>query len=118
MVRTSPPTACGELCVRRPTVISGYFENEAANAELFDADRWLKTGDIAYFEEGSRKLYIVDRKKEMIKVRGFQVAPPELEAVLLSHRQIVDAAVVRFRATRVSCRVRTWCDGWARKASN
>lgn len=84
----------GELCVRGPTIIPGYFNNEAANADSFDSDGWYKTGDIAYCEAGSRKWFIVDRKKELIKVRGFQVAPPELEAVLLSHPGIVDAAVI------------------------
>ncbi|GAD92510.1 hypothetical protein PVAR5_1102 [Paecilomyces variotii No. 5] len=84
----------GEICVRGPTITAGYFENPKANADSFDADGWFKTGDIGYCDEATRKWYIVDRKKELIKVRGFQVAPPELEAVLLSHPQIIDAAVV------------------------
>lgn len=84
----------GELCVRGPTVTPGYFNNPEANAISFDSDGWFKTGDIAYCDESTRKWYIIDRKKELIKVRGFQVAPPELEAVLLSHPQIVDAAVI------------------------
>lgn len=84
----------GELCVRGSTVTPGYYKNPEANALSFDSDGWFKTGDIAYCDEATRKWYIVDRKKELIKVRGFQVAPPELEAVLLSHPQIVDAAVI------------------------
>lgn len=84
----------GELCVRGPTVTQGYFNNPEANAQSFDADGWYKTGDIAYCDEATRKWYIVDRKKELIKVRAFQVAPPELEAVLLSHPHIIDAAVI------------------------
>jgi acyl-CoA synthetase (AMP-forming)/AMP-acid ligase II len=84
----------GELCVRGPTVTPGYFNNPEANAEAFDTEGWFKTGDIAYCDQRTRKWYIVDRRKELIKVRGFQVAPPELEAVLLSHPQIVDAAVI------------------------
>ena len=84
----------GELCVRGPTVTPGYFNNPEANAESFDSEGWFKTGDIAYCDKATRKWYIVDRRKELIKVRGFQVAPPELEAVLLSHPQIVDAAVI------------------------
>jgi acyl-CoA synthetase (AMP-forming)/AMP-acid ligase II len=84
----------GELCVRGPTVTPGYFENPQANAEAFDSEGWFKTGDIAFCDQATRKWYIVDRKKELIKVRAFQVAPPELEAVLLSHPQIVDAAVI------------------------
>jgi len=84
----------GEMCIRGPTVISGYFENPKANAESFDSEGYFKTGDIMYRESKTGKWYIVDRKKELIKVRGFQVAPPELEAVLLSHPAIIDAAVI------------------------
>jgi acyl-CoA synthetase (AMP-forming)/AMP-acid ligase II len=83
--------------VRGPTVTPGYFNNPKANAESFDNDGWFHTGDIAYCDEASKKWYIVDRKKELIKVRGFQVAPPELEAVLLSHPHIIDAAVIGVR---------------------
>ncbi|KAL4736081.1 hypothetical protein BDV11DRAFT_211572 [Aspergillus similis] len=90
----------GELCVRGPTVTPGYLNNPAANAESFDEDGWFHTGDIAYCDAESRKWYIVDRKKELIKVRGFQVAPPELEAVLLSHPLIVDAAVIGIKDKR------------------
>lgn len=90
----------GELCVRGPTVTPGYFNNPAANAESFDEDGWYHTGDIAYCDAASKKWYIVDRKKELIKVRGFQVAPPELEAVLLSHPLIVDAAVIGIKDKR------------------
>lgn len=84
----------GELCVRGPTVTPGYFNNPEANASSFDEDGWFKTGDIAYCDEATGKWYIVDRRKELIKVRGFQVAPAELEAALLLHPQIVDAAVI------------------------
>lgn len=84
----------GELCVRGPTIISRYFGNEQANADSFDSEGYFKTGDIAYCDGATKKWYIVDRKKELIKVRGFQVAPPEIENVLLSHPNIVDAAVI------------------------
>jgi acyl-CoA synthetase (AMP-forming)/AMP-acid ligase II len=84
----------GELCVRGPTVTSGYFENPKANAESFDSEGFFKTGDIVYCDGKTKKWYVVDRKKELIKVRAFQVAPPELESVLLSHPYIVDAAVI------------------------
>ena len=80
--------------MRGPTVTAGYLNNPEANAQSFDSDGWYKTGDIAYCDQATRKWYIVDRKKELIKVRGFQVAPPELEAVLLSHPYIIDAAVI------------------------
>ncbi|KAJ0422950.1 hypothetical protein BJY00DRAFT_62817 [Aspergillus carlsbadensis] len=84
----------GELCVRGPTVTPGYYKNASANAESFDSGGWFHTGDIAYCARETKKWYIVDRKKELIKVRGFQVAPPELEGVLLSHPGIADAAVI------------------------
>ncbi|KAI9736311.1 MAG: hypothetical protein M1834_001197 [Cirrosporium novae-zelandiae] len=85
---------CGELCLRGPSITPGYFENDQANAESFDRDGWFKTGDIAYCARDSKKWYVVDRKKDLIKVRGFQVAPPELEAVLLEHPEVIDAAVI------------------------
>ena len=74
--------------------MAGYFENPKANAESFDSEGFFKTGDIVYRDGKSKKWYVVDRKKELIKVRGFQVAPPEIETVLLSHPHIVDAAVI------------------------
>jgi len=88
----------GELCIRGPTVTAGYFENPAANVQAFDSDGWFKTGDIGYCDEATHKWYIVDRKKDLIKVRGFQVSPSELEAVLLSHPQIIDTAVIGIRS--------------------
>jgi acyl-CoA synthetase (AMP-forming)/AMP-acid ligase II len=68
-----------------------YHENAAATLETIP-DEWLRTGDICYISEG--KWYVIGRKKELIKVSGWQVAPAELEAVLLSHPQIFDAAVL------------------------
>jgi len=84
----------GEICVRGPIVISGYFENPKANAESFDSEGFFKTGDIVYCDSKTKKWYVVDRKKELIKVRGFQVAPPEIEAALLGNPHIIDAAVI------------------------
>lgn len=90
----------GECCVRGPTVIQGYFNNPSANAASYDADGYFKTGDILYRDGATKKWYIVDRKKELIKVRGFQVAPPELEGLLLDHPDIVDCAVVGLKPRR------------------
>ena len=84
----------GELCIRGPTVIRGYVNNPTANRESFDSDGFYHTGDVGYCDRTSKLWYIVDRKKELIKVRAFQVAPPEIEAMLLSHPHIVDAAVI------------------------
>ncbi|CZT20000.1 related to acyl-CoA synthetase [Ramularia collo-cygni] len=81
----------GEIYVRGPTIMNGYLANPTATADALQ-DGWLKTGDIGYFEGG--KIYIVDRSKELIKVRGWQVSPSELEATLLLHPAILDVAVV------------------------
>lgn len=84
----------GELCIRGPTVIRGYFGNPTATAESFDGEGYFKTGDIMYCNSKTKKWYIIDRKKELIKVRGFQVAPAEIEGVLLAHPHVQDAAVI------------------------
>ncbi|MEO8380867.1 MAG: AMP-binding protein [Acidobacteriota bacterium] len=83
----------GEICVRGPQVMKGYLNRPEATAAMLRADGWLHTGDIGYAnEEGS--FFIVDRLKELIKYKGLQVAPAELEAVLLGHPGVVDAAVI------------------------
>ncbi|MCY3863131.1 MAG: AMP-binding protein [bacterium] len=83
----------GELWIRGPQVMKGYLNNPEATDETIDQDGWLHTGDIARVDEDGH-VYVVDRLKELIKVKGFQVAPAELEALLLDHPQITDAAVV------------------------
>ncbi|KAA1426332.1 4-coumarate--CoA ligase family protein [Nocardioides antri] len=86
-------TAPGELWVRGPGVMVGYLGNEEATQETIDADGYLHTGDIV--EVGPEgEVYVVDRLKELIKYKGYQVPPAELEAVLLTHPDIADAAVV------------------------
>ncbi|KAI9818922.1 MAG: hypothetical protein M1827_007743 [Pycnora praestabilis] len=82
----------GEVLVRSPHLLLGYLGNPSATAATFDAEGWLNTGDIGVCNKG--KWYMVDRKKELIKVRGWQVAPTELETVLLDHAHIIDAAVI------------------------
>lgn len=82
----------GELAVRAPTVTEGYVG--VPRDRDFDVDGYLRTGDVVYRDAKTRLWYIVDRKKEMIKVRGFQVAPKELEGVLLEHAGVADAAVI------------------------
>jgi acyl-CoA synthetase (AMP-forming)/AMP-acid ligase II len=72
--------------------MAGYFENPAATAETVDADGWLHTGDIGYVD-GDGDFFVIDRVKELIKYKGLQVAPAELEAVLLQHDAIADVAV-------------------------
>jgi acyl-CoA synthetase (AMP-forming)/AMP-acid ligase II len=85
----------GEVCVRGPQVMKGYLNRPDATAQTIDADDWLHTGDIGYFDEDGH-FFIVDRAKELIKYKGLQVAPAELEAVLLSHPSIADAAVIPY----------------------
>lgn len=87
------PTARGELWVRGHNVMKGYWKNEKATQEIMAPDGWLKTGDIAYVDKDG-KFFIVDRIKELIKVKGNQVAPAELEALLLEHPAVADAAVI------------------------
>jgi 4-coumarate--CoA ligase len=88
----------GELCVRGPLIVKGYFNNAEANRLAWDGDGYFHTGDVAVRKKQNGLWYIVDRKKELIKVRGFQVAPAELEGVLLSHDDISDAAVIGISA--------------------
>jgi acyl-CoA synthetase (AMP-forming)/AMP-acid ligase II len=83
----------GEVCVRGPQVMKGYLGEPEATAEIIDGEGWLHTGDVGYADEDGA-LFIVDRLKELIKYKGRQVAPAELEAVLLSHPSIADAAVL------------------------
>jgi acyl-CoA synthetase (AMP-forming)/AMP-acid ligase II len=84
----------GELLVRGPQVMKGYLNAPDATAEMLDPDGWLHTGDLGKIDQDGY-VFIVDRVKELIKYKGLQVAPAELEAFLLSHPAIADAAVVR-----------------------
>jgi acyl-CoA synthetase (AMP-forming)/AMP-acid ligase II len=87
------PGEPGELWIRGPQVMLGYLNNPHATANTVDAQGFLHTGDIARVNERGQ-YFIVDRLKELIKYKGFQVAPAELEAILISHPAIVDAAVI------------------------
>ena len=83
----------GEIWVRGPQVMKGYLNNEQATAHTLDADGWLHTGDIGHVDPDDH-VFVVDRLKELIKYKGFQVPPAELEAILLTHPAVADAAVV------------------------
>ena len=83
----------GELWIRGPQVMRGYLNNPEATAETIDDDGWLHTGDVAEVDDAGQ-FEIVDRLKELIKYKGFQVPPAELEAVLLGHEKVSDAAVI------------------------
>nr|ABY21311.1 4-coumarate:coenzyme A ligase 4 [Physcomitrium readeri] len=83
----------GEICIRGPQVMKGYLNNPEATANTIDKDGFLHTGDVAFIDE-DEEMFIVDRVKEIIKFKGFQVPPAELEALMLSNEGIQDAAVV------------------------
>jgi len=88
-----PIGQAGEVWVRGPNVMKGYLNNPEATAKTVDADGWLHTGDIGIIDNDGY-LTVVDRLKELIKVKGLQVAPAELESVLLKHPKIADVAVI------------------------
>jgi acyl-CoA synthetase (AMP-forming)/AMP-acid ligase II len=85
--------ADGEIWVRGPQVMKGYLNDEQATSLTIDDEGWLRTGDIGHVDEDDH-VFVVDRLKELIKYKGFQVAPAELEAVLLTHPAVADAAVI------------------------
>ncbi|KAJ2981933.1 hypothetical protein NQ176_g1716 [Zarea fungicola] len=91
---------CGELLLQSPSVVLGYLHNERANAETFvhhTDGRWIRTGDEALIRRspnGHEHIFITDRIKELIKVKGFQVAPAELEAHILTHEYVSDCVVI------------------------
>ena len=83
----------GEVLIRGPHVMTGYLNNIEATEGCIDSDGWFHTGDIGY-ADADGYFFIVDRVKELIKYKGYQVAPAELEALLISHPAIADAAVI------------------------
>ena len=83
----------GELWIRGPQMMRGYLEKPEETADTITDDGWLRTGDIARFDADGN-VYIVDRLKELIKYKGYQVPPAELEAVLVSHPKVSDAGVI------------------------
>lgn len=87
------PNKCGELLFRGPQIMNGYFNNAKATNDAITQDGWLRSGDMGYYDDNGH-LYVTDRLKELIKVKGFQVAPAELEALLRDHPSVADAAVV------------------------
>lgn len=88
-----PVNEPGELCVKGPQVMQGYWQNPEATAQVLTADGWFKTGDIAVIRDDGY-LKIVDRKKDMIIVSGFNVYPNEVEDVAMMHPNIIEAAVI------------------------
>lgn len=91
--RSLPSHQTGELLIHGPQVMLGYLDDPDKTLECLSPSRWLRTGDVAYYDEDGF-FYITDRIKELIKVRGYPVAPAELEALLLTHEAIDDCAVI------------------------
>lgn len=91
--RPLPPGEIGEICVKGPQVMTGYWQRPEETKATFSADGWLKTGDIGRLDEHGR-LYIEDRKKDIIIVSGFNVYPNEVENVLTSHPGVLEAAAI------------------------
>jgi acyl-CoA synthetase (AMP-forming)/AMP-acid ligase II len=87
------PNQDGEIWVWGPQVMKGYLNNPGATAATVDAEGWLHTGDIGFADEDGY-FWIVDRVKELIKYNAYQVAPAELEALLITHPAVADAAVI------------------------
>ena len=87
----------GELYLRGPNVFLGYNQNPTATRECLSEDGWFRTGDVGY-QDSKGHFYITDRVKELIKYKGFQVAPAELEGLLVSNEDIGDVAVTGFES--------------------
>ncbi|CAG8072699.1 unnamed protein product [Penicillium olsonii] len=83
----------GELCLRGPTIFRGYHNNDEATSQSISSDGWFMSGDIGHQDENGN-LYITDRLKDLIKFKGFQIPPAEIEGVLHEHPLVHDAAVV------------------------
>jgi 4-coumarate--CoA ligase len=83
----------GELCFKGDRIMKGYINDPKATSESIDKDGWLHSGDIGYYDE-DRQFFIVDRLKELIKYKAFQVAPAEIEALLLSNPKVKDCGVI------------------------
>ncbi len=91
--RHLPVGEVGELCIRGPQVMAGYWKQPQATAEVLDDDGWLRTGDMARMDENGY-FYVVDRLKDMILVSGFNVYPNEIEAVVAMHPGVLEAAAI------------------------
>lgn len=94
----------GELCLRGPTIFPGYQNNPEATAQSITPDGWFKTGDIG-FEDEEGNLFITDRLKDLIKFKGFQIHPTEIESVLHEHPLVHDAAVIGLLVQKIASEV-------------
>jgi acyl-CoA synthetase (AMP-forming)/AMP-acid ligase II len=92
--KTLGPNESGELCLKGPQVMMGYLDDPDKTAECLSKSGWLRTGDVAHYDEDGF-IYVTDRIKELIKVNAYQVAPAELEELLLNHEMVKDVAVIQ-----------------------
>ncbi|XP_063852359.1 probable 4-coumarate--CoA ligase 3 [Scylla paramamosain] len=90
--KSLPANEKGEICLKSPSVMTGYLNNEAATRATIDEDGWVHSGDIGYYDD-NESFNIVDRIKELIKVKAMQVAPSELEEVILQHPKVKEVGV-------------------------
>jgi 4-coumarate--CoA ligase len=84
----------GEICIRGPNVFKGYYKNAAATEAAFTTDGFFKTGDVGIYDPATGYLRITERIKDLIKYKGFQIAPTELETMLVGHGDVAEACVV------------------------
>ncbi|XP_057787558.1 4-coumarate--CoA ligase CCL1-like [Salvia miltiorrhiza] len=92
-VASLPRNQTGEICIKGDAVMKGYYNDPEATRRTIDEEGWLHTGDLGFVDD-DEEVYIVDRLKELIKYKGFHIAPAELEALLVAHPSISEAAVV------------------------
>ena len=91
--KEAAPGSEGEICLKGPNIFKGYYNNPKATADSFDSEGWYHTGDVGRADEQGN-IYITDRLKDLIKYNGFQVAPAQLEDLLLGHPAVADATVI------------------------
>lgn len=94
----------GELCLRGPTIFPGYHNNAEATAYSITPDGWFKTGDIG-FQDEEGNLFITDRLKDLIKSKGFQIPPAEIESVLHEHPLVRDVAVIGLVVQKIASEI-------------
>lgn len=94
----------GELCLRGPTIFPGYHNNAEATAHSITPDGWFRTGDIG-FEDEKGNLFITDRLKDLIKFKGFQIPPAEIESILHEHPLVRDVAVIGLVVQKIASEI-------------